>query len=86
MHDTRPLPTQYIGPGLFLHVIPQVSVRSPDNFFPQTIQMLNQFYGDTGGHNPVRTRFNSSRGVSIDHDGSFRMRITKSAKFVYWAA
>jgi tripeptide aminopeptidase len=51
-----------------------------------TIQMFNQLDGDTGGHNPVCTRFNRGRSIGVNHHGSVRMRIAKGVELINWAA
>jgi hypothetical protein len=86
VHDAGTLPAEYISPGLFLDIISQVSVRCPDDLLPQTIQMFNQLDGDTGGHNPVCTRFNRGRSIGVNHHGSVRMRIAKGVELINWAA
>ncbi|MNT00542.1 hypothetical protein D3C72_1349780 [compost metagenome] len=82
VHNTRTLPAQHIRAGLLLHVVAQMFIRCPDDLLPETIQMLNEFNGDTGGDHPVCTRFDSGGGVGVNNDGSVRMGIAKRAEFV----
>ena len=77
MDDTGALPAQHICTGLFTHVIAQMTVRCPNDFFAQTIQMLDQFDGDAGGHYPVCPRFNRCRGISVDHHGTIGVTVTE---------
>ncbi|MNP35194.1 hypothetical protein D3C76_1285160 [compost metagenome] len=86
MDDTGPLPAQYVGARLLLHIVAQVTVRGPDDFLAQAVEVLNQFNGDTGGNYPVRTGFYRRRGISVDHHGAIGVAVAKCMEFFFRTA
>ncbi len=54
-----PLPAQHVCVGLTLNVAPKVAVRRRGSF-DQTIQMVNEFHGDAGGHHQSARAFTAA--------------------------
>ena len=86
VHNAGPLPAEDVSACLLLNIIAEMSVRCPDNFLPQAVQMLNQLNGDAGGHDPVCPRFYRRGGVGINHHGTVRMGVAEGGERVNRAA
>ena len=82
VHDARPLPAQHVCAGLTLNVAPKVAVRRPEDLLTKTIQMVNEFHGDAGGHHPVGAGLHRGGRIGIDHDGAVRMGVAKGVEFL----
>lgn len=63
-----------------------MAIRCPDDFLTQAVETFNQLNGNAGGHNPVGTRFDRRRGISVDHYGAIGINIAKYTKLFLRAA
>ena len=80
--DATALPQDHLGPGLLLHIFPQIFVRRPDDLLSRRRQALDHLHRAAGGDHPVGPGLHRGAGVGVDHHSVIGMTVAEGPEFV----